>query len=132
MVMKAPKFHPKKLAIGFGILAGVMLVTELVWFPVFTVHIGDSIAIPVWVLVAIYAGLQWWVHRITSKNLHLTAEELKHWGERLEAATPKILNEYEASTSIREIAADIEKSHGIPPDVTLRYIIALANHAREG
>ena len=128
--MKTPRFHPKKLAIGFGSLAAVMLLIEQLWFPVFTVRIGESIAIPVWVLVAIYAGLQWWVHRITSRNLHLTAEELAKWGERLEAATPKILNEYEASTSIREIAADIEKSHGIPPDVTLRYIIALANHAR--
>ncbi len=128
--MRVPRFHPRKLAIFFGVLSLAMLLTELLWYPVFTVHLGDSIAIPVWILLAIYAGLQWWVHRLTGKHLHLTAAEIQEWGPKLEAATPKILNDYESSTSIREIAADIEKSHGIPPDVTLRYIIALANHAR--
>lgn len=127
--MKLPRFHPRKLAIGFGLLALAMLVTELVWYPIFTVRLGENIAIPVWLLLGIYAGLQYWVDRLTNKHLHLTLAELQQWGSKLEAATPKILNEYEASTSIREIAADIEKIHGIPPDVTLRYIIALARHA---
>jgi len=128
--MRVPRFHPRKLAIFFGVLAAAMLITEQVWYPVFTVHIGESISIPVWVLVAIYAGLQWWVHRLTSKHLHLTDAELQQWGPKLEEVTPKILNEYQSST-IREIAAEIEKSHNIPPDVTLRYIIALAQHAKE-
>lgn len=107
-----------------------MLITELVWKPVFTVPVGEHFSIPVWVLVGIYAGLQYWVHRLTSRHLHLTDEELERWGAKLEEATPKILNEYDASTSIREIAGDIEKSHGIPPDVTLRYIIELGKYAR--
>lgn len=129
--MQAPRFSPLKLGIFFGILAVGMLVTELVYKPIFTLQLTESIALPVWILVGVYAGLQLLLWHMTKRHLDLTGEELAKWGEQLEAVTPEILDLYAQHVPLREIATRIHTSHGIPPDVTLRYIIALGKHAKE-
>ena len=126
-----PKLTPLKIGIVASTLSVTMLVTELVWEPIFTVHFTESISIPLWILAAIYGGLQLFLWNMTRKGLDLTAEELALWGVKLEEVTPRILDDYRANKKVRDIARDIEASDGIPPDVTLRYIIALAKHAKQ-
>lgn len=129
--MKTRKLTSNKwLGIVFGILAIAMLITELVWRPVFTLQLTEDISLPVWILVAIYSALQLYLWIATKRKFHLTEAELNKWGPKLEEVTPKILDRYEQRKSLKEIATEIEQTDGIPPDVTLRYIIALAQHAR--
>lgn len=120
---------PIRLGVIFAVIAVIMLVTELVWLPIFTVQLTDSFALPLWPLAAIYSAIQFSLFNLTRKKLELSEAELKKWGKKLEEVTPKILREYENKTPVREIAEKIKQSDGIPKDVTLRYIIALGRHA---
>ncbi len=121
---------PLKLGIIACALAAGMLVTELLWQPVFTVRLTSNISLPLWILAAIYGALQLYLWRMTRRGLALTVDELSTWGDKLEDATPNIVRGYQAHKPVGEIAREIESSHGIPKDVTLRYIIALGKHLR--
>lgn len=123
-------FRPNPLQLGAvaALVALGMWLTDVLWQPVFTFHLTESIAIPLWILVAIYAALQLWAWTATRERIDLTEEEVATWGEKLEVATPEIVRQWQAHTPVKEIAAAIESAHGIPVDVTLRYIIALGKH----
>ena len=130
--MKAPRFNPKKLGIAFIILAIIMFVVEQVWKPVFTLPITESVGFPVWILSAIYGALQVYIWQATQRHVPLTDAEIAGWGEKLEKATPTILERFQNHAKVGEIASAVEKSHGIPPEITIRYIIALGQHLQAG
>ena len=119
--------NPFRLGVFAAGLAIVMILVEALWRPVFTVQITSGFALPLWILVAIYATLQFIVWQATSKRLTLSDAEVAEWGAKLEAATPEILKQISARTRVREIAESLEASEGIPTDVTLRYIIAMGS-----
>ncbi|PIE20522.1 MAG: hypothetical protein CSA66_00490 [Proteobacteria bacterium] len=120
---------PFKIGVVAAAAAAAMVVVELLGHDWFIIRLG-GFRLPLWILVAIYAGLQLWIWRLTTRRLVLTEDEVARWGDKLEQATPKILGLYEQHTPVKEIAELVEQSHGIPPYVTLRYIIALAQHAK--
>ena len=130
--MRVPRFNPKKLGIVSIVLGVAMFVTELAWQPVFTLPISDGFGFPVWILALIYGALQLYIWQATQQRLPLTHEEVVIWGPRLEEATPTMLEMYQGEHKVSEIADRVEKSYGIPPEITLRYIIALAKHLKAG
>ena len=130
--MKAPRFNPRKLGIAFIILAVVMFVVELAWKPVFTLPITESFGFPVWILSAIYGAFQVYIWQATQRHVPLTNAELSTWGTKLEKATPTILDMIQGHEKVGDIALAVEKQHGIPPEITIRYIIALGQHLGAG
>jgi len=129
MLIRTPRISPKTLGTLALIIAGAMLLTELLWLPIFSIPMGTW-RFPVYVLVAIYGGLQLYLWYATTAKLPLTAEEVAAWGPRLEEATPLIVELFSQGKHSREIAAAVETRHQIPPEITLRYIIELARHLR--
>ncbi|MGM0576608.1 MAG: hypothetical protein ACQEXJ_12835 [Myxococcota bacterium] len=121
-------FNPLRLGIIAAVVAVGMWLTDVLWRPVFTLEITDTVSIPLWVLAAIYAVLQLWIWNNTREKLELTDEEVEEWGPKLEEATPDILEQWEAHTPAKDIAERVEQRHGIPPQVTLRYMIALGRY----
>jgi len=130
--VKAPRFNPKKLGIAFIVLAVIMFIVEQVWKPVFTLPITESFGFPVWILSAIYGALQVYIWQATQRHVPLTDAEINQWGGKLEEATPKILELFQEHTKVGQIALSVEESHGIPPEITIRYIIALGQHLQAG
>jgi hypothetical protein len=108
-----------------------MLIAELAGVPWFSLQLTPSCRLPLWLLVAIYAALQHLSWRTQRRQVELSDDEVTRWGAELERVTPTILTMYANRVPVREIASTLEASHGIPPGVTLRYIIALARHVRE-
>lgn len=121
---------PYKLGLIAAVAAAGMILVQLAGYEWFLVRIG-SFVLPLWVLAALYAGLQFLQWHLTKKKLVLSDAEVAQWGDKLEQATPAILRLYGQHLPVKQVAAEVETSHGIPPDVTLRYIIALAQHAQQ-
>jgi hypothetical protein len=121
---------PLVLGVIAALVAATMLVAEAAGLRWFTLEIADGCTFPLWSLVAVYAALQLMLWR-NQRRVDLSQAELERWGPTLERVTPTIVSMYAEHVPVREIAASLEASHGIPPSVTLRYIIALARHARE-
>ncbi len=108
-----------------------MLLAEAAGLRWFTMQIAPGCVLPLWTLLAVYAALQFVLWRHHQTRLELSEDELARWGDALERVTPTIVSMYGDNVPVREIATTLEASHGIPPGVTLRYIIALARHLRE-
>ena len=122
--------NPLKLATFAGAASLVMMLVDLFYQPMFTVHLTASFALPLWGLGFVYAGLQLIVWPATRKGIELSDKEVAKWGAKLEAATPDILEQIRAQRSVKAIAVDLQSQAGIPRDVTLRYIIALGTAMR--
>jgi hypothetical protein len=119
-------FSPQRMGTLAGIMALVMLVFDLSGYTWFRAQLTPTFALPLWTLFAADAGLQYLLWRHARNSLELSDREVAKWGSKLELATPLILDLYAERRPVREIAKKVEASHGIPPHVTLRYIIALA------
>lgn len=126
------RLNPFRIGVISTAVALGMLLVDLFWQPIFTIRLTTSFSLPLWILVALYAALQFWLWNATRNKLTLSDDEVARWGAKLELATPQILREIAAKTRVREIAGDVERDHGIPADVTLRYIIALGSLPQEG
>ncbi|PKN57990.1 MAG: hypothetical protein CVU56_07930 [Deltaproteobacteria bacterium HGW-Deltaproteobacteria-14] len=111
-----------------AVAAAAMILVQIAGYSWFVIPVSESFRFPLWILVAIYAGLQFWIWRLTQQRLTLTDDEVVRWGDKLEQATPTILRLYAQHQPVKEIASTVEASHGIPPDITLRYIIALGKY----
>ncbi|MFT7581498.1 MAG: hypothetical protein ACI9MR_003175 [Myxococcota bacterium] len=122
-------FTPLRIGIFASTIAVGMIVAQIAGYDWFIVQIG-SFRFALWILVAIYAGLQLLIWRTQRKHLALSDKEVAKWGDKLEVATPDILEMYRERRPVADIAKALDANHGIPQDVTLRYIIALAHHAR--
>lgn len=124
--------NPLLFGIIGALIALAMLVTEILGHRIFTLQLTSACGVPLWALFATYAALQLIVWRYSKRPVELTSDELALWGTKLEDATPSILAMYgEEHKSVRDIAASLESSHGIPKHITLRYIIALGRHLRD-
>lgn len=123
--------NPLLFGIIGGVIAAAMLVTELLGHRFFTLQLTSDCAVPLWILFAIYATLQLMVWRARERAVDLTDTEVQTWGKALEDVTPTILQLFGEQKSVNEIAVTLRISHGIPKDVTIRYIIALGRHLRE-
>ena len=106
-----------------------MFVTEIAWRPIFSMDIGGFL-FPVYILLLIYGGLQLYVWRSTIEQLPLTDDEVKRWGDKLEKATPFIVDQLNEQRAVKEIAIEVKGKYGIPEVTTLRYIIPLVRHIR--
>jgi hypothetical protein len=124
--------NPLLFGVIGGVVAAAMLVTELMGHRIFTLQLTSECAVPLWILFAIYAALQLMVWRARDRAMELTEKEVATWGGKLEVVTPTILEMFgEQKKSVREIAIVLRERHGIPQDITVRYIIALGRHLRE-
>lgn len=123
--------NPLLLGILGAVVALAMLTTELMGHSWFTLQLTSSCGVPLWSLFAVYSALQFIVWRGSRGRTELTDAEVTRWGPKLEQVTPTILAMYGQRTHVRDIARELEQSHGLPQDVTLRYIVALARHVRE-
>ncbi len=119
-------FSPQRMGTLAGVIALVMFVFDVAGYTWFRAQLTPSFALPVWTLFAAYAVLQYFIWRQANRGLDLTDREVAKWGSKLELATPQILDLYAERKPVRDIAQQVQKTHGIPPDITLRYIIALA------
>lgn len=118
------RLNPLKVGLAAAAVAFLMGLTDLLFQPTFRVTLG-GVVIPLWILVAIYAALQFYLWNSTRQGMHLTDDEVARWGATLERATPEIVRGIEQRRPVKDIAGDVQEHHGIPVDVTLRYIIAL-------
>lgn len=122
--------NPLLFGIIGAVVAAAMLLTELMGHRIFHLQLTSDCGVPLWILFAIYAALQFLVWRARTRGMELTDKELATWGKALEESTPTILEMVGQHKGGNEIAAALEQSRGIPRDVTLRYIMALAQHLR--
>ena len=119
------QMNPFRIGFIALVVAAAMLLIDILWSPVFTLRITRDFEMPLWILCAIFGVLQLYLWFATQRRLVLSDAEVSQWGPQLEAVTPIILEQARAKRPVREIATALEESHGIPVDVTLRYIIAL-------
>ena len=124
------RISPFKIGMVAAIAAVGMILAQVAGYDWFLIQLG-GIRFPLWTLVAVYAGLQFTIWKMTRDRLQLSDDEVAQWGEKLELATPTILELYGERKPVKTIAEAVAKRHGVPSDVTLRYIIALARHARQ-
>ena len=123
--------NPFRIGFIALIVAAAMFLIDLLWSPVFTLRVTRDFSMPLWILCAIFGVLQLYLWFATQKRLFLSDSEVEEWGSLLEGVTPAILEQARARTPVRDIASSLKESHGIPEDVTLRYIIALGQTERE-
>jgi len=95
----------------------------------FTFRMGD-IGIPAGLFWILLGGLNMVVHFQTEKHIKLTDEEIRLHSEKLDKASPEIINLVGRKVKAGKIADRIEKSHGIPRVVTLKYIIAMGDQQK--
>ena len=106
------------------LIAAGMGIFDLIFTPIFRVTLGGY-TLPLWTLLALYAGLQLWSWRATEQGAVLSDEEVARWGETLTEITPELIAALESGRPVTEVARELEGEHGLPIDVTLRYVIAL-------
>ena len=112
--------------IALGV-AAAMYTIDLMWRPVFTLRVSQSFELPLWILCSVFGVLQLFLWNVTRSRLTLSDDEVSRWGAKLESATATILEQAKAARPVREIAEEMKATHGIPEDITLRYIIALGH-----
>jgi hypothetical protein len=122
------QFNPFRMAVICMGIALVMGLTDLLYKPFFFIRLTRDTSIWLWPLFFIFACLQFTLWFSTSRKVTLSDEEVRDWGEALAEATPMILDAYASQTSVRDIAEAVQGDHGIPVDVTLRYIMALGHY----
>ena len=68
--------------------------------------------------------------RMVRSQVSLSTKELEKWGDRLAASTPFIVEQLEGQETPAAIAKQVEEDRGVPQEITLRYIIALAAYEK--
>jgi len=68
---------------------------------------------------------------LVGKRLDLSPQELERWGPTLEEATPELLDAIARKEPMAKVAATLERERGLPPEVTLKYVIALGRYQEE-
>ena len=106
----------------------------LIWCLIGLVLSGVGVSLSSWlwfglgIFLLIYGVVLIVQDRMVRSQVSLSTKELEKWGERLAASTPAIVEQLEAQETPASIARQLEKDRGIPPEITLRYIIALAEY----
>lgn len=106
------------------LLAAGMGLFDLAVQPFFRFSLG-GFTIPLWVLLTIYGAIQLWTWSLTERGAVLSEEEIAQWGDTLTEITPALIEALENGKPVSEVAKKLKAQHGLPVDVTLRYVIAL-------
>jgi len=97
------------------------------WFEVYLGGFRFNIGWPALVYAAILTAR----NVVLGPKLELTSRELHDWGAVLEEETGRIVDLFGAGTSTSEIAEQLRASRGVPREVTLKYIIAVARYQKK-
>lgn len=90
----------------------------------FTLFLGP-IVFPVGVLVVIFGGLNLLNYHILYDQSLFTEEEAAKYSGMLEQAVPAIVDGIQVGTPVEDIANRVEQDYGIPPLITMKYILTL-------
>ncbi len=107
-------------AIGIG-----AMIFDLVHDPPFFTLIMGPVRFPLGLLVVIFGALNLFYYHLLYRQSLFTEEEAAQYAGALEQAVPMIVDEIRIGTPVEEIAGKVEKSYGIPPLITVKYIITL-------
>jgi len=90
----------------------------------FTLFLGP-VVFPVGILVVIFGGLNLLNYHMLYHQSLFTEEEAAQYAGKLEKAVPAIVDGIQAGTPVEDIAGSVERDFGIPPLITMKYILAL-------
>ena len=117
------------VVIFWGTLGAVALLSS-VWVKWFEVYLGGFEFNLGWPAL-VYAGILAARNLALKPQLELTPRELHDWSAVLEEETGRIVELYSAGTSTKDIADRLNSARGIPHEVTLKYIIAVARYQKK-
>ena len=112
-------------------MAGIAMLLASFWDPWFDVDFTWFKVNVGWFAVT-YSGLLVIRNLQLRSHLMMTPRELYDYGERLSGVTPEILDMAEEGLRPREIAEKLEGRYGLPPLISLKYMIALSKHSHNG
>ena len=116
------------LWIGIGI---VMIIFDLTVTPVFSIPIAYGWRFPIAALAILYGILAIVSARIAIHHAALSHEEIAQWGQKLEQATPRIIELSEKKWSSEAIAEAVEEESAIPQDILVKYLYAMRGYLKE-
>jgi len=116
------------LWIGIGL---VMIAFDVLVTPVFQIPITDNFGFPVAVLAIIYGVLALISNHMAVNNAQLTHAEIAEWGEKLEKATPRIIQLSGEQWSSEAIVETIEQESKIPQHILIKYMYAIRGYLRD-
>ncbi len=117
------------VVIFWGLLGAGALLSSLwvKWFEVYLAGVSFNLGWP----ALVYAGILTARNLVLRPQLELSPRDLHDWGKVLEEETGRIVELYSAGTATKEIADQLHASRGIPREVTLKYIIAVARYQKK-
>lgn len=92
--------------------------------PYFTLFLGPII-FPLGILVVIFGALNLLNYHVLYRQSMFTEEEAAQYSAVLEKAVPMIIDGIQAGVPVEDIAGKVENGFGIPPLITMKYILAL-------
>ncbi len=98
--------------------------------PYFTLFIGP-IVFPMGILLIMFGGLNLLNYHMLYRQSLFTEEEAAQYAGILEHAMPDIIDGIQAGKSVDDIAKKVEQDYGIPPLITLKYILALGRSQKK-
>lgn len=111
-------------------VAGVAMLISSFWLPWFDIDFTWFKLNLGWFAIT-YSGLLVLRNLFLQQEIDLTTRELHDWGEILSTVTPIIISGAENGLRPKEIAAGLQKSHKIPPLVSLKYMVAVAKQLKK-
>ncbi len=113
------------LGILWTVLGVAAQVFDFVHTPAFfTLYIGP-VPIPIGLLLIIYGILHLIYYYLLYKETLFTRQEEQEYGEALEKAMPTIIDGIKAGRHVDDISREVEEQYGIPPLITLKFILNL-------
>ena len=117
------------VVIFWGLLGAGALLSGL-RFNWFEVHLGGFEFNLGWPAL-VYAAILIARNVVLKPQLDLSPRDLHDWGKVLEEETGRIVELYDSGVSTKEIADQLLASRGMPAEVTLKYIIAVARYQKK-
>ena len=117
------------VVIFWGLGGGLALLSSVWvdWFEVYLAGFEFNLGWP----ALTYAAILTMRNVALKPQLDLTQRELHDWAAVLEEETGRIVELYGAGTSTQEIADRLHEARGLPREVTLKYIIAVARYQKK-
>ena len=116
--------------LAFWGVAGLAMLISSFWLPWFDIDFTWFKLNLGWFAI-VYSGLLVMRNLFLKQELELTPRELHDWGETLSDVTPIIIAGAQDGLRTKVIAARLQKSHKIPPLVSLKYMVALSKQLKK-
>ena len=117
------------VVIFWGLL-GAGALGSSIWVDWFEVYLGGLEFNLGWPAL-VYAAILIARNVVLKPQLDLSPRDLHDWGKVLEEETGRIVELYDSGVSTKEIADQLLASRGMPAEVTLKYIIAVARYQKK-